>query len=302
MNVHLHSLATEGVFVVAQDGGVPWHSLSPPSSGDVAQIAWRVCERMVRVLRGHGMSLMGEDVDVDELAAREPLLAACYAASIRGFIATGRRAGQRMMQLGVPVADHGENDARGPAHGFNLYAGRCIGAYDRKRREHAIRYMTRPPLPDKRLSMAPNGDVIVTLKRAWSNGTTAVRLSGLELIERLVCLVPPPRVNQVRYAGVFAPNAKLRPAVVARALADSGAEPSCRRRTGRHLDWAKLMARVFEIDVSRCPKCGEVGMQVIACITEAETLRAILESVGEATGPPQFAPARHDEPEIDFAA
>ena len=51
-----------------------------------------------------------------------------------------------------------------------------------------------------------------------------------------------------------------------------------------------------------CPKCGQEGMPVIACITEPDVIRKILLCVGEPTGPPQFAPPRYEEPDIDFAA
>ena len=46
-----------------------------------------------------------------------------------------------------------------------------------------------------------------TLKTPWSDGTTDLVLSPLELIEKLAALVPPPRLNLVRYHGVLAPNA-----------------------------------------------------------------------------------------------
>jgi hypothetical protein len=209
-----------------------------------------------------------------------------------------------MMQMGVAVADHGLGAPNGPAHGFNLFAGRCIPALDRKKREHAFRYMSRPPLPDKRLSFAGNGDVLLELKRPWANGTTHVRFTGPEFIERLVALVPPPRVNLVRHFGILGPNARLRPQVVRMARADSGANASTcchKKRTGRYLDWSKLMTRVWEADLTICPRCGVKGMQVIACITQADVIRDILTSIGEPTAPPEFAPARHpDQYELDF--
>ena len=55
----------------------------------------------------------------------------------------------------------------------------------------------------------------------------------------------------------------------------------CAHRTG----WAKLMARVFDIDVLACPKCGN-EMQQIAFITQASVIRAILNSVGYGCDPP----------------
>jgi hypothetical protein len=65
-----------------------------------------------------------------------------------------------------------------------------------------------------------------------------------------------------------------------------------RRKKGRYLDWAQLLHRVFELDVRRCPRCGLVGMQQIAVITEAEVIRDILACLGKPTGPPQLEPAR----------
>ena len=45
------------------------------------------------------------------------------------------------------------------------------------------------------------------LKTPWSDGTTHLLLSPLELIEKLAALIPPPRLNLVRYHGILAPNA-----------------------------------------------------------------------------------------------
>ena len=43
-----------------------------------------------------------------------------------------------------------------------------------------------------------------------SDGTTQLLLSPLELIEKLAALIPPPRLNRVRYHGILAPNARHR--------------------------------------------------------------------------------------------
>lgn len=304
LNVHLHVIATEGVFVETESGRLEWHTLPEPSSADVADIAWETCLRVTRALQRRGLDLLGENDDMDELAEREPLLAACYSASIQGFIATGQRAGQRVMQMGVAVADHGDGAPLGSVHGFNLFAGRCIPALDRRKREHAIRYMARPPLPNKRLSLSENGDILLELKRPWANGATHVRFTGPEFIERLVALVPPPRVNLVRHFGVFGPNARLRVPVVVLAQTHSGVNAgTCghKKKTGRYVDWAQLMTRVFEIDLTLCPRCGTKGIQVIACITQADVIRDILTCIGEPTAPPEFAPARYpDQCELDF--
>jgi hypothetical protein len=42
-------------------------------------------------------------------------------------------------------------------------------------------------------------------------GQTHVVLSPVEFLRRLAALIPPPRLHTIRYHGLFAPNAKLRP-------------------------------------------------------------------------------------------
>jgi hypothetical protein len=72
------------------------------------------------------------------------------------------------------------------------------------------------------------------MKRTFSDGTHELVLEPHELLRRLCALIPPPRVHQIRYHGVFAPNARGRRAVtrqqpsrrarVKAALADGAAE------------------------------------------------------------------------------
>ena len=56
--------------------------------------------------------------------------------------------------------------------------------------------------------------------------------------------------------------------------------------------WAQLLARVFDMDILQCPKCGTQGMQRIAFIMRPQAIRKMLRSVGLSTDAPQFAPAR----------
>ncbi len=60
-------------------------------------------------------------------------------------------------------------------------------------------------------------------KRPWRDGTSRVILTPLELIEKLVPLVPRTRAHLTRYHGVLAPAARWRPAVIP--LPEREAEP-----------------------------------------------------------------------------
>ncbi len=65
-----------------------------------------------------------------------------------------------------------------------------------------------------RLQIVDDDRLTFRLKTPWSDGTCFLVLSPLELIEKLAALVPPPRLNLIRYHGVLAPNARNRKHIV----------------------------------------------------------------------------------------
>jgi hypothetical protein len=90
---------------------------------------------------------------------------------------------------------------------------------------------------------------------------TQLRLTPLELIDRLAALIPPPRIHRHRYHGVLASNAPLRAQVVALARQPplqppkAPASPACACAPAPAL-WAMLLARIFEILPLRYSLCG----------------------------------------------
>jgi len=102
----------------------------------------------------------------------------------------------------------------------------------------------------------------------------------------------------VTYHGVLAPASALRPSIVPAAPEQRPAERAgagCARkhsagRSGRH-PWADLLKRVFAVDVLRCPGCGG-RRKIVAAITQAAVVRAILSALGLPTEPPAVHPAR----------
>jgi hypothetical protein len=96
---------------------------------------------------------------------------------------------------------------------LSLNANTDIPAHRRDQLERLIRYTARGATSLERLAENPHGDLLYTFTRAWSDGTTGIKLSSLELLEKLAALVPPPRVHQVRYAGCLAAHRKLRGAI-----------------------------------------------------------------------------------------
>jgi hypothetical protein len=117
------------------------------------------------------------------------------------------------------------------------------------------------------------------LKRPWDDGTTAIVISGQELLARLSALVPPPRIHTVRYYGVWAPRSAWRSLVLPEGANEDNGKAGARRNAdgggntasacGSHhryrLSWAQAIAKVFEVDVTSCPRCKQKGMQQIRC-------------------------------------
>ena len=95
-----------------------------------------------------------------------------------------------------------------------MHAATRIEAEDRAGLERLCRYVTRPPLAADRLQCIDTDHLTFRLKTPWSDGTTHLLLSPLELMEKLAALVPPPRLNLLRYHGILAPNARHRSQVV----------------------------------------------------------------------------------------
>ena len=61
--------------------------------------------------------------------------------------------------------------------------------------------------------------------------------------------------------------------------------------------WAQLLRRVFLVDVLRCARCGG-RRKILAAITEAAVVRAMLTSLGLPTEVPVVHPARGPPEEL----
>ncbi len=198
--------------------------------------------------------------------------------------------------------------------GFSLDASVRIEAWDRAGLERLLRYCARPPFASERLgeSISEPGILIYTPSRPTPDGQTFIQLSPLELLQRIADFIPPPRVHQIRYWGVFAPNAPWRPQVTALAGQQpldahtwAPEEPDSHINTTPDATptqqpqpssscsslWAMLLARIFAIFPLTCPRCGQ-EVRIIAFILDPQSIRHILQHIGEPTEPPPISPAR----------
>ncbi len=105
---------------------------------------------------------------------------------------------------------------------------------------------------------------------------------------------------------VLAPNAASRDRIVPgpqEVLAEgcAHAEQASVPRAVYRLPWARLLARVFRVDVTECPACGG-KMKIIAALTDALAIRTYLDGVGLPSRAPPIAPSRRlPQTEFDYA-
>lgn len=301
LNPHFHVLFLDGVYV---DNDETPTFLSAPNltDDDVGKIVETTAHRVIRLLTKRGI-LDGDTLD--PLADESPILAGLTAASVRGMVATGDRAGFCVRRVLSDPEDAVRTGALCFAsRGFSLHAATRITAGDKAGLEMLCRYVTRPPLAAGRLTRVSDDLLSFKLKTPWSDGTTHLLLSPMELIEKISSLVPPPRINLIRYHGVLAPHAKHRdkivpsPKTVDNEQTDDNESPASTRY---RLSFAALLARVFQVDIETCPNCNG-QMRIVAALTEPSSIRRYLEGVGLSPDLPKLAPARAPpQQEFDFA-
>jgi len=264
---HYHLVVLDGVFSKADDSGIEFHEAYDLTTDRIAQVESVVQQRVLRYFRRHGL--------LDERDAAGML--------------TWQGSG-----------------------GFSVDASVRIEAEDRAGIERLVRYCARPPFALERFaaldsSTSPESRLIYRFTKADIHGRTELLLTPLELLEALAKFVPPPRVHRHRYHGVLAPNAKLRPHVVAlgrpelvsEAPAAEGdvtlpslpSEPAPAPASPARIRWAVLLARIYDVLPLLCPACGG-ELRILAFLTDPPVVAAILLHLDLPHKPPPLSPAR----------
>ena len=289
LNIHFHMLFLDGVYIDSADRSrARFRGVKAPTSDELTQLTHTIAQRIGRYLERQGLLvrdagnsyLTAEGVDADSESPINQLLGS----SITYRIAIGPQQGRKVFTLQT-LPDCGDGPLAstvGKVAGFSLHAGVAARANEREKLERLCRYVARPALSSKRLSMTRNGRVRYELKTPYSNGTTHVLFEPLDFIARLVALVPKPRVNLTRFHGVFAPNSNYRSLVtpakrgkgkMVKTPKEAQDQSPAEKRTS--MTWAQRLKRVFNIDIETCRDCGG-EVRIISCIEDPTVIRKIL--------------------------
>jgi ribosomal protein S27E len=250
LNVHLHMLVLDGAYAFA--GNRPtFHRARRPVGEELNGLLDTLSRRIVRVLEHRGLLIADPDYPYLDLAPGSSL-DHLQAASINYRIAIGPHAGRKALTLySVPPLDEMPNNpllAR--MAGFSLHAATVCEAYQRSRLERLCRYITRPPVSTKRLSIDARGRVVYRYKQPFRDGSTHVLLEPLD------------------------PNFKHRQRIVPHRSyhtvdTDKPLAP---------MSWMQRLKRVFAIDIETCPDCGG-KLRVIACVEDPPLIARILRHI-----------------------
>ncbi len=92
------------------------------------------------------------------------------------------------------------------------------------------------------------------------------------------------------------PNAKLRSEIIPSGSETANDTPDDHRNAPpqsalARMSWARLLKRVFDIDMEHCPQCGGT-LKIIAAIEEPAVIAKILAHLGLPTRAPPRSPAQ----------
>ena len=214
---------------------------------------------------------------------------------------------ERQLRLVFEVAPREPKPLTVEGFGMQLHAATTVDGADGAALERICRYLLLPPFAQDAIEALADGRVRIRFKTPMRGGRTHTDISRDTFLARLAALVPPPRFNLVRYYGVLANQHRLRKRLRPKqghleprqlklfeakcSLDDSGHETfrfvrevgadQAARRPSR-IAWVQLLARVFEIDVTRCERCG-CRLQMVETVTSSERIAQLLAG---ARGPP----------------
>ena len=260
LDIHVHVLALDGVYVIVAREEPAFHPLPDPTQADLGWIAARVRRLVETLVPAERRADAETSRRGSSSAAPGDTLAAMQHASVHHRIATGPRAGRSVSRTVAadPVASPSPVPPRGATHdhrGWSVHAAWRVAADQRRAVARLAGYITRPPLDPAALEWTDDGSLRYRLKQPFADGTTHVEFSPAELVEKLVALLPEGPARRLTYHGVLAAAAAERERIVPGQLslwkpaprdATAPAKPRVQRRRGSVL----------------CPQCGQT-MQIV---------------------------------------
>lgn len=194
-------LFLDGVYIQDKWGKTRFHRVKAPSVDELNTLAHTLSQRIARFLERRG--LLERDAENSYLTLEDSddtLMPQLRGHSIAYRVAVGPQRGRKVFTLQTLPSQNDDRQASSDrvaqVAGFSLHAGLAAEAHERDKIERLCRYISRPAVSEKRLSLTSNGKVRYQLKTPYKDGTTHVifergGLPPLDFIARLAALAWP---------------------------------------------------------------------------------------------------------------
>jgi hypothetical protein len=258
LNVHFHTIYTDGVFYENQFGGESFFELIPEHE-DIVKLNIILKNRLTKLFKkfefiddfdDHQIDIQSQSVQNRDEHFKLPI---------------------KIGKVSDPPFIEFKGTRCSYLDGFSLHANVKILSHQRSELERLCRYILRGPIANDRISYDPYTGVRLKLKSPYTDGTTHLQFTPDQFIKRIIALIPPPRQNLIRYVGVFGARHKKREVIT------SMAQPKkvkTKKKTYR-TPWSELLRYVFKYEVNYCDYCG-TKLQLVATIKSQEACHKIL--------------------------
>jgi hypothetical protein len=312
LNIHLHVICADGVWIMC-DEKPHFRKLAAITDGQVANLVDAISDKVIHHLQKKGH--LNENSEVvenpvgDDIFRENAAISEATASSISGKIAFGPNAGKYVTRIGSGFGYFEEIPlAKGrrcfSVNGFSLHANTSTNTLARDSLEKLIKYIARGPFSNDRVEITPERKVQLKLKTAYSDGTSHILLTFGEFIEKLVALIPRPKIHLVRWSGVFAPNSPLRQSIILKPEIKKGfqfqnASEDLPVGVSKNSTWASLLKRTFKFDMTKCLSCGG-EVRFIGAVRDPGSILRYLSHVGIDHKAPAQAPPKMTATSFEF--
>lgn len=176
LNVHFHTLMTDGVFIPQKDQTYLFQRLPHPTHEKLQQLVNKIKIKIERKINKLNLE------KTEQLPFEEESLGDISQISITQKAAFGERQGRLLKQYGIKLLEaEPENHDPTTANnsGYSLNARVWIAYNKRKKLEQVIRYMARGPIAQDRMTETYTGQILTNSKHP---GVTASRTSAIQAL------------------------------------------------------------------------------------------------------------------------
>ena len=220
LNIHFHILSLDGAYQISNtpDATPEFIETGRPKNEEMLNIIKTFQMRMLKLLQRRGLVQKNESENGGDAISETPTIETILqGASVAYKIATGPNSGQKVRKIGslglISDEPFRAGDLSAVLGGYSIHAATYVHKNNRSELERLCRYILRLPVAEQRVEIKAD-KILYHFKSAWRDGTKAIEFTGPEFIEKLVAIIPQPRIHLTRFHGVLAPHSKVRSLIV----------------------------------------------------------------------------------------